>query len=53
MANTTVQTKIGKDVIDSITLSMYEDPRIIYREYIQNSADQIDIAVDQGILKKY
>ncbi|WP_418514101.1 ATP-binding protein [Corallibacter sp.] len=51
MANSTIQTKIGKDVIDSITLSMYEDPRIIYREYIQNSADQIDIAVDEGILK--
>lgn len=49
MANT-VQTKIGKDVIDSITLSMYEDPRIIYREYIQNSADQIDIAVQTGVL---
>nr|WP_299214378.1 ATP-binding protein [uncultured Allomuricauda sp.] len=49
MANT-VKTKIGKDVIDSITLSMYEDPRIIYREYIQNSADQIDIAVQTGVL---
>ena len=51
MANSTIQTKIGKDVIDSITLSMYEDPRIIYREYIQNSADQIDIAISEGILK--
>ncbi|MCB0746487.1 MAG: ATP-binding protein, partial [Ignavibacteriae bacterium] len=51
MVNSTIQTKIGKDVIDSITLSMYEDPRIIYREYIQNSADQIDIAVDESILK--
>ena len=41
---------IGKDVIESLTLGMYEDARIIYREYIQNSADQIDKAVQQGIL---
>ncbi|BEV05942.1 ATP-binding protein [Chryseobacterium gambrini] len=53
MDNRTIQTKIGKDVIDSITLSMYEDPRIVYREYIQNSADQIDIAVENGILEDY
>lgn len=44
------QTVIGKDVIESLTLGMYEDARIIYREYIQNSADQIDKAVKQGIL---
>lgn len=43
-------TLIGKDVIDSLTWSMYEDPLCIYREYIQNSADQIDIAADLGIL---
>lgn len=53
MDKNTIQTKIGKDVIDSITLSMYEDPRIVYREYIQNSADQIDIAVENGILNNY
>ena len=45
------KTIIGKDVIESLTLGMYEDSRFIYREYIQNSADQIDIAVEQGILK--
>lgn len=53
MDNTAIQTKIGKDVIDSITLSMYEDPRIVYREYIQNSADQIDTAVENGVLDSY
>ena len=36
---------IGKDVIESLTFSMYEDSRFIFREYIQNSADQIDKAV--------
>ncbi len=45
------KTIIGKDVIESLTLGMYEDARIIYREYIQNSADQIDKAVALGILE--
>ena len=44
------KTIIGKDIIESLTLGMYEDSRFIYREYIQNAADQIDIAVEQGIL---
>ncbi len=45
-----IKTKIGKDVIESLTLGMYEDSRFIYREYIQNSADQIDKAVEEGLL---
>jgi molecular chaperone HtpG len=44
------KTSIGKDVIDSLTGSMYEDSRIIYREYIQNAADQIDKAIENGQL---
>lgn len=43
--------QIGKDVIESLTLGMYEDCRFIYREYIQNSADQVDKAVKEGLLK--
>ncbi len=43
---------IGKDVIESLTLGMYEDSRFIFREYIQNAADQVDKAVEYGILKK-
>lgn len=42
--------KIGKDVIESLTLGMYEDCRFIYREYIQNSADQVDKAVAEGLM---
>ncbi|MCQ2273309.1 MAG: ATP-binding protein [Bacteroidales bacterium] len=38
------ETKIGKYVIESLTRSMYEDSRCIYREYVQNAADQIDLA---------
>lgn len=33
---------IGKHILSTLTIGMYQDPRMIYREYIQNSADQID-----------
>lgn len=46
------QPVIGKDVIESLTLGMYEDSRFIYREYIQNAADQIDKAIREGLLTK-
>jgi molecular chaperone HtpG len=46
------KTIIGKDVIESLTLGMYEDSRFIYREYIQNAADQIDKAIREGLIKK-
>lgn len=41
--------KFGKNVIENLTSGMYQDSRIIYREYIQNSADQIDKALAQKI----
>ena len=44
--------QIGKDVIESLTLGMYEDCRFIYREYIQNAADAVDKAIDCALLKK-
>ena len=44
------KTIIGKDIIESLTIGMYEDPKFVYREYIQNSADQIDKAVMEGII---
>ena len=43
---------IGKNVIENLTTAMYEDLRIIYREYIQNSADSIDRAVLDGIITR-
>lgn len=43
---------IGKNVIENLTTAMYEDLRIIYREYIQNSADSIDTAVRDGIITR-
>jgi hypothetical protein len=44
------KTVIGKDVIESLTIGMYDDSRFIYREYIQNAADQIDKARQQGLV---
>jgi hypothetical protein len=41
---------VGKNVIETLTLGMYDDARFIYREYVQNAADQIDIAVEKGLL---
>jgi len=46
----TERTIIGKDVIESLTTSMYDDPRFVYREYIQNSADAIDKARQIGLV---
>ncbi len=43
---------IGKNVIENLTTGMYEDPKIVFREYIQNSADQIDKAIETGLLKQ-
>jgi len=42
--------RIGKNVIETLTLGMYENPLVIYREYVQNAVDQIDIAVENDIL---
>lgn len=44
--------QIGKDIIESLTLGMYEDCRFIYREYIQNAADAVDKAIKHTLLKK-
>lgn len=41
---------IGKHTLESLTSGMYSDPYVIFREYIQNSADAIDAAVDSGLL---
>ncbi|MGV8148965.1 MAG: ATP-binding protein [Alkaliphilus sp.] len=38
------EIKIGKNIIENLTTGMYADSRVIYREYIQNAADQIDEA---------
>ena len=42
---------IGKHILDSLTTGMYSDSKVIYREYIQNACDQIDIAINSKLLK--
>ena len=41
---------IGKNILENLTTGMYSDAKICYREYIQNSCDQIDLAVELGML---
>jgi len=40
---------VGKDVLELLAGAMYADPLTIYREYIQNAADSIDIAREAGV----
>lgn len=41
---------IGKNILDNLTTGMYQDSKVIYREYIQNASDSIDAAIKSGIL---
>lgn len=41
---------VGKDILELLSTSMYIDPMSMYREYIQNSADAIDLAQSAGLL---
>lgn len=42
---------VGKFTLETLTLGMYKNPLIIYREYIQNAADSIDQAIKDGLIK--
>lgn len=41
---------VGKDILELLSSSMYVDPMAMYREYVQNSADAIDLARARGAL---
>ena len=41
----------GKNVIETLSEGMYDNPLFLFREYVQNSADAIDDAEKCGILK--
>lgn len=45
------KTTIGKFALDSLTIGMYENEMVTYREYIQNSTDAIDKALRLEWLK--
>lgn len=42
----------GANILENLTTGMYQDSKVIYREYIQNACDQIDKAVKDRILKR-
>ena len=42
---------VGKFTLESLTTGMYSDARIVYREYIQNSVDSLENAVELNIIK--
>lgn len=43
---------IGRQLFDIVTSGMYDNPLMIYREYIQNSVDSIDLAIESGLVTK-
>lgn len=42
---------VGKHTLESLTTGMYLEPRALFREYIQNSVDSIDCAINEGIVR--
>lgn len=47
-----IEVQVGKYTLESLTTGMYSDPKIVYREYIQNSVDSLENAVQQGIIEQ-
>ena len=46
------EVQVGKYTLESLTTGMYSDPKIVYREYIQNSVDSLETAVENGLIEK-
>lgn len=42
--------RAGRQILDIVTSGMYNEPLMIYREYVQNAADSIDSAISTGLL---
>ncbi|HET9377524.1 MAG TPA: ATP-binding protein [Chthoniobacterales bacterium] len=42
---------VGKDILELLSTSMYVDPMSMYREYIQNSADAVELAHSAGLIR--
>lgn len=47
-----VEIVFGVNIVEIVTKGLYPDSRDIIREYIQNSCDAIDKAIDAGILSE-
>jgi hypothetical protein len=39
---------IGKNLLETITSALYEDPIVLFREYVQNSVDAYKKAIDEN-----
>ncbi len=50
MIDETIQ--VGKYTLESLTTGMYSDPKIVYREYIQNSVDSLENALAIGLIER-
>lgn len=50
--NLKTEVKVGKYTLESLTTGMYNDPKITYREYIQNAVDSLEEAVRLNIIHK-
>jgi molecular chaperone HtpG len=42
--------RVGADIVELLTSGMYVSPITIFREYVQNAADAIDLARSAGLL---
>ena len=47
----TTEPIVGKDILELLSSGMYVDPRTLFRELIQNSADAIDAAFDANLFR--
>jgi hypothetical protein len=50
-ASRSLEIELGAGLLDTITHGMYDDPLMVYREYIQNAADSIDESIETGVLE--
>jgi len=46
MAKIKIALVIGPRLLETLTTALYEDPIIIFREYVQNSVDAYNMAID-------
>lgn len=40
--------KFGRSLLETLTIALYENPIILFREYVQNSLDAYNKAIDDG-----
>ena len=45
------RVQVGKYTLESLTTGMYSDPKIVYREYVQNSVDSLEHAVASNLIE--